>query len=305
MIHSNHPFYLFYSEIYGPRWPSLLKSLSDSEKQVIRLNVLSQDFRTGELLKKFFNLVPFNELENCFERDPAQLIKPERTSDGLLDCYIMDPASVFVARNLEVQSHHRILDMCAAPGGKSLVLLENGLISSGELITNEPSSARRETLLQIIRQYVPLEVRHQIWVKGKDGSQFGMTESQSFDRVLVDAPCSGERHLLERPQLLEDWSIKRSKNLSIRQYSLISSGWNALKEEGILVYSTCSVSPFENDGVVGKLLKKKKEQIELLSPRLTTSFMEKTEFGYQFFPDHSGYGPIYFSIIKKRAQSSP
>ncbi|MBY0452291.1 MAG: RsmB/NOP family class I SAM-dependent RNA methyltransferase, partial [Bdellovibrionaceae bacterium] len=95
------------------------------------------------------------------------------------------------------------------------------------------------------------------------------------------------------------WSEKRTKNLSVRQYSLLSSAWLTCKAGGRIVYSTCSISPMENDGVVGKLVKKR--DVEILRPDFIDDydFIEETEFGYRILPDTCGFGPMYFSVIQK------
>src|SRR5690606_34191383 len=122
---------------------------------------------------------------------------------------IMDPASVMVARALEAQSGDRVLDMCAAPGGKSLILIE-ALKEDGQIFCNDLSPERRERLKKVIQQYVPRDVRNRVWVTGKDGVQFGLKEPESFDRVLLDAPCSGERHILENATAQAEWSPRRT-----------------------------------------------------------------------------------------------
>jgi 16S rRNA C967 or C1407 C5-methylase (RsmB/RsmF family) len=120
-----------------------------------------------------------------------------------------------------------------------------------------------------------------------------------FDRVLADVPCSGERHLFENQSELSLWTEKRTKNLAVRQYSLLSSAWLACKPGGRIVYSTCSISPMENDEVVQKLIKKRKPEILTWSAADNLDFVEKTEHGYQILPDRSGFGPMYFAVIRK------
>jgi 16S rRNA C967 or C1407 C5-methylase (RsmB/RsmF family) len=222
---------------------------------------------------------------------------PERTADELLDVYIMDPASVMVARALEVQSGDRVLDMCAAPGGKSLVLIE-ALAEDGEIFCNDLSPERRERLKKVIQQYVPRTIRDRVWVTGKDGVQFGLREANSFDRVLLDAPCSGERHILENAAAQKEWSPRRTENLATRQYSMLSAALLALKPGGRVVYSTCSISPAENDDVIRKLLKKKKTEVKLLEAPLGIGG-ERTELGVSYLPDHCGFGPLYLAVVEK------
>ncbi len=295
MITETHPFYQHFAKIYGDRWPALFAALVKPEKQVARHNLLSAVENIST--KRWAALPQENELPNCYWIPTGEHCQPERNADELLDIYIMDPASVMVANALDVQSGDRVLDMCAAPGGKSLVLIES-LKDSGEIFCNDLSPERRERLKKVIQQYVPRQIRDRVWVTGKDGVQFGLRESESFDRVLLDAPCSGERHILENATAQEEWSPRRTEHLASRQYSLLAAAFLAVKPGGRIVYSTCSISPTENDDVVRKLLKKKKSAVKLLEAPLGVGG-ERTELGVAYLPDRCGFGPLYSSIIQK------
>lgn len=290
---TTHPFYLYFEKVYGERWPTLFAALQQSEVQVARENKLGESVAQAS----WKSLTEKPELPGCYWIPVGQGSHPERRADELLDSYVMDPASVMVARALEVQSGDRVLDMCAAPGGKSLILIE-ALADEGEIFCNDLSPERRERLKKVIQQYVPRHIRDRVWVTGKDGVQFGLKEANSFDRILLDAPCSGERHILENPTAQAEWSPRRTEHLATRQYSLLSAALLAVKPGGRIVYSTCSISPEENDGVIRKLLKKKKNAVKLLEAPLGIGG-ERTEFGVAYMPDKAGFGPLYFSVVEK------
>lgn len=293
MISETHPFYLYFQNIYKDRWPALYLSLLKEERQVARKN----QWTAEESNRSWQDFEVNPELPNCYWIPEGGTVQTQRNPDELLDIYVMDPASVMVARALEAQDGDRLLDMCAAPGGKSLVLIE-ALRTQGEIFCNDLSPERRERLKKVIQQYVPRHIRDRVWVTGKDGVQFGLKEPNSFDRVLLDAPCSGERHILENVTAQKEWSARRTEHLATRQYALLSAAFLAVRPGGRIVYSTCSISPIENDGVVGKLLKKKKDKVRLLSSRLGVGG-EKTEFGFAYMPDRCGFGPLYFATIEK------
>jgi len=302
----------FFSEVYGERWPHLKSALLEKEKQIARKNKFASDFPEFQ----FQGEIP-------------------RAQNGLLSYYVMDPASQVPAFLLYVQAGEKVLDMCAAPGGKTLILAEGLWVGSGsdtgagELIANEPSEARRDRLTKVIQNYIPRDVRSIIHVKGKDGGKYALTHREYFDKILIDAPCSGERHLLENQKELGLWTLSRSKKLAQRQYALLTAGLLALRPGGHLVYSTCSISPLENDGVIETLLKKKEgfsvvpvEDVmlegaaPLLGPALESAAVkdltkstsgvggigcigEKTKYGRIFLPDQCGAGPIYCALIRK------
>lgn len=267
----NPKFEEYFLKIYQGRWKSIKAALIEKNKQTERANL-------------FF------------------------TKDSQLSAtYAMDPASEIVARCLQAGPADHVLDMCSAPGGKALIIAEQMSFDSqkkwtlptGQLICNEMSEGRRIRLVRVLNEYIEKEKRLFIFVKGLDGNQYGLRQPEHFDRVLTDVPCSGERHLLENPAELELWTEKRTKNLAVRQFSLLSSAWLAVKPGGIIVYSTCSISPLENDGVIAKLVKKRKPQV--LRPEFLKAydFLEETDFGFQILPDTCGYGPMYFAVLQK------
>ena len=270
----------FYLSMHGERWPALLEALKAPEFQWARWN----HFSLQAPAEDYF--IPQERSE--IPRDP----------EGLLQFYIMDPGSFHAAKALDVQSGDQVLDMCAAPGGKTLILAE-ALRNAGELLANEISEARRERLKKVIQQYVPRQVRDRIWVTGKDGGKFALTHKEKFDRILIDAPCSGERHLFETAKELQEWKPSRSEKLAQRQYALLTAALLAVRPGGRIVYSTCSISNLENDLVIEKLLKKKEGQFQVLATELPMPGAEKTKFGIQMWPDRCQAGPIYYSVLEK------
>lgn len=295
----------FYQEIYGSRWDALRSSLLKKERQVLRFSRwYLENLNINEKLK--LNLVNDSiELNNCSWKENQifeEIPRYDFENQNLFQFYIMDPASIVAPYVLEVKNDDRVLDMCAAPGGKSLVLIE----SAGETILNELSASRRERLKKVIQQYVPMAVRNHVWLKGQNAAEIGIKTQNEYDKILLDAPCSGERHLLENTAAMNEWSPRRTEKLAHQQYAMICSALLALKSGGGLVYSTCTLSPLENDGVIKKLLKKKSDQIQLDEVFLNRehkqsllSLAEKTDYGFQFLPDRCGFGPFYLSKLIK------
>lgn len=220
-----------------------------------------------------------------------------RFGEGL-EPYFLDEASVFAAESLGVNPGDRVLDMCAAPGGKTLVLASK-LQGNGSLQSNDRSPDRRLRLQHVIENSLPESWRSIINVTGYDGVKFGMHKKECYDRILLDAPCSSDRHVLNSPAHLEVWSVKRVKRLSVEQGSLLASAVDALAPGGTLIYSTCALSPMENDDVVKKILKKRKtmcldEIVEI------PEGADRTECGVHILPDRAaGRGPIYCAKMRK------
>ena len=248
----------------------------------------------------------FDYFSNLFgERWPTLLeaLKGEgcatelRFGDGL-EPYYLDEASVFAAKSLGVEPGDRVLDMCAAPGGKSLVLA-SGLKGEGSLQSNDRSPDRRLRLSHVLENSLPEQWRSVVSVTGYDGVKFGMHKKESYDRILLDAPCSSDRHVLNAPEHLKVWSVKRVKRLAVEQGSLLASAVDALAPGGTLVYSTCALSPMENDDVVKKILKKR-PAMRLDEIAQIPAGADRTECGVHILPDRAaGRGPIYCARLVK------
>lgn len=294
-----------YETVYGERWHKLLTALQSPTHHVARFNeffpIENPEYNWNywvqleDSKKKSLGLgSAYSPLHHCLEVD--ENFHLQNFSNALLPFYKMDPASIVAARALDVQQGNHVLDLCAAPGGKTLILAQNiGL--EGSLIANELSAQRRFRMMSVIKSYIPENLRRRIDVRGQDGNLFGLRMKDHFDRILLDAPCSGDRGLVQKPSELVGWTPKRPKNFAIRQYSLLASAFSALKPGGRIVYSTCAIAPEENDGVIKKLFKKKESHFKILQHQQPLG--SATEHGHLILPDHDSAGPIYFAIIEK------
>ena len=213
--------------------------------------------------------------------------------------YYLDEASAFAARALGVEPGMDVLDMCAAPGGKTLILAQ-ALQGKGSLQSNDRSPDRRQRLSHVLENTLPEEYRKIVQVSGYDGVRFGMYRKETFDRILLDAPCSSERHVMESEKYLAEWSQKRISHIAITQGSLLASAVDALKPGGQMIYSTCALSKMENDDVVRKILKKRKGKVRVLEMKPDIPGTDRTEFGLQMLPDRcAGRGPIFCAKLEK------
>lgn len=286
----------YYQPLWGERWSALKQALLKSNRYVARLNA----FADADSLNEHFPLkshlsgfsIPVIPLEAKKDMEYDQ--------NGLSLFYAMDLASIFPVLALQVQKTDSVLDFCAAPGGKALMLLEQ-VRDLTQVTLNEYSSARRQRLKQVLQEYLPKELISKISILAQDGRRLGIKlqeQEKYFDKILLDVPCSGERHLLHHAKELKKWTSARTKQLSQRQYALLCSAWLALRPGGRLVYSTCSISSLENDQVIERFLKKK-SGVKIVKMRCPWG--EATEYGWQVLPDQAeGWGPIYFTILEKK-----
>jgi len=148
-------------------------------------------------------------------------------------------------------------------------------------------------------------------ITGRDATRWN--EGSLFDRILVDVPCSSERHLIfdawkRKAQVNpSQWSPSRCKRYASQQLSILRSAVNAAKPGAVLVYSTCSIASVENEMVIRKLVKKFGSQLEVLDVHghVTTAMLRSlgAEFkdpGWIILPDSSKFGPIYWAILRKK-----
>lgn len=210
--------------------------------------------------------------------------------------YYLDSASIAAAATLPPLQAGICLDMCAAPGGKTLVLASH-MGAAVNIIANELSAARRARLVTVLDTCLAPADRQRITVTGKDAATLPRFQTAHFDRILLDAPCSSERHVLTAPKYLQQWTPARIKSLAQRQWALLSAAFLLLKPAGFLVYVTCALADEENDGNVAKLIKKYGSAVKIHQP---DSAGEQTHYGCRFLPDCcNGAGPLYFSLIEK------
>ena len=222
-------------------------------------------------------------------------------SEGLVKPYIMDRASVLAAASLRLPDSGLILDACAAPGGKSLVLASR-MAPDVKLLCNELSGERRRRLVKVLDEHLDSEKRRFVSVSGFDAAGLGgkRKEWNRFDAILLDAPCSSERHVIHSVKALAEWTAARPRSLSRRQWALLSAAFLLLKPGGSLVYATCALTTEENDEPVSRLLEKYSGEIELETPEFGAG--EKTKYGRLILPYlFDGMGPMFVARFRKRS----
>jgi len=291
-------FEAYYGEIFGERWPRLRAALVGGEHPGGSRPVRANGFASGlEELARELDDAARLPVPGCYLL-PALAAWSERDESGLIKGYAMDPASVVAAHALPVAGARDVLDLCAAPGGKSLILAERAA-SDARLVFNDRSPERRKRLKKVLADHVPPAMLARITVTGHDGRNFGVHRPGAFDAILLDAPCSSEAHVLADQAALASWSSTRSERLSRDQYGLLTAALLALRPGGWVLYATCALSPDENDGVVRRLLERGRHPAEI--ERVDAGIGEATELGWQILPDETGFGPMYFCLLRRPA----
>lgn len=240
---------------------------SERTISTIRLNGLAgEPKKIREILeKKGFKLQEIPWIENTFfvtNADKSELGKSMEYKKGLF--YIQNLSSMIPALLLAPTSKDTVLDMCAAPGSKTSQLADM-MNNKGKIYANDEDAWRAQKLKDVLDEFHVKNAEIKI---GK-GENYGSLYSHHFDKILLDAPCSGEGQVyLEGDSPLRFWSVKRVKGMAALQKKLIESAFKALKPGGTMIYSTCTLEPAENEDVVQYLLEKQ-PKAKLLDIELT------------------------------------
>lgn len=210
--------------------------------------------------------------------------------------YVQEPSATSAVTMLDVKRGERVLDLCAAPGGKSTQIAAalggEGLLWSNEIVRN-----RALILLSNIER---MGIRNAI-VSNCHPDVLCTALRGYFDKVLVDAPCSGEG-MFRKNSAAEEWSVEHVKSCANRQLQILNSAKNALREGGELVYSTCTFSREENEGVIESFLSENPD-FELADSGV--SFGRPTmKYARRIFPMDGGEGHFAAKLVR-HSQNTP
>jgi 16S rRNA (cytosine967-C5)-methyltransferase len=278
----------WWRELGPERARSLLESVNKPAESALRANVLRS---TPEQVKAALPASSAARLAPAWEGQPGLPELPEVfVLDGGFDAFGSElfkqgalmpqsRASAVVARVLAPQAGERVLDLCAAPGGKTthLAALMGG---EGEVVAVELHPGRARALAETCRLMGADNAR----VAQVDAREF--TDTRPFDRVLVDPPCSGLGTLQSRPDLR--WQPRRGQmgELAARQQELLRAGAAQLRPGGTLVYSVCTISHREGDEVVDRFLA---EHGDFSSPQR-----------WQLLPSTDGTDGFFIALLQRR-----
>ena len=207
--------------------------------------------------------------------------------------YIQEPSAMSAVTVLDVHPGEKVLDLCAAPGGKSTQIGAK-LEGKGILISNEPNAQRARILSQNIER---MGIRNAV-VLCEYPEKLVDNFEKYFDRILVDAPCSGEGMFRKNPEAMEEWSSEAPERCHLRQLDILEAASEMLIENGILVYSTCTFNDKENEETVYKFLEKHTE-FELM-PFTLPGLEKKSEGLLHLYPfEVQGEGHFLCKMRKK------
>ena len=270
----------------------LILSFSAKEKKAVFLN--ENKLKSQEFLNIFPNVKPHPVVKNGYIYDKNEYELGKKVYHELGAYYIQEPSAMLVAHFLDAKPGEKVLDLCAAPGGKTIQTALK-MQNEGLIIANDLSKSRANILLSNIER---LGISNTV-VTSYDFKEFYKDFQGFFDKIILDAPCSGSGMFRKSEEMKKDWTYEKVlKNASI-QKDLILMCYSMLKEGGTLVYSTCSYSFEEDEEVVEFLLSNTDAKLENL-PSFNGEFRSpKFKESVHLFPSHFEGEGHFIALIKK------
>lgn len=281
---------LFYKE-YGEEAFALAAAFRSRPASAVRVNTLqTTDAALAEALEQEGHAVQAGPWPHAllvdFDGSPAA---GEAFARG--DYHVQGLPSQFAALCLQAQPGQRVLDLCAAPGGKSLTLAQQ-MQNTGELVSGELQPARVRLIEQAFRRCgvtCAKAIQNDASVPGMDLGK--------FDRVLCDVPCSGLGILAKKPDIRYK-DLDGIENLLDIQQKILQNGADSLAENGRLVYSTCTVHTKENQAQIENFLRRNPE-FHLVAPEIVLPGMQTDAYGTLFLPHKTGTDGFFVAILEK------
>lgn len=287
--------------LLGDEYDAFLQSYDRPLQKGLRLG------RKGKNLSLPFGLSPLPWAENGFSYDPET--RPGKHPYHEAGAYyLQEPSAMAPAAMLGARPGERVLDLCAAPGGKSTQLAD-AMGGQGLLVSNEINPKRAKVLSRNIeRMGIPNALVLNMHPRDLEAPFAGF-----FDRIMVDAPCSGEGMFRKEEAASTDWSPETVAMCAQRQKEILRSAASMLRPGGALCYSTCTFAPEEDEGVMAWFLHEYPEfsPVELNAPWFDHAHPEWAEprdervaAGFRLWPHKLG-GEGHFLMVMKKAGDMP
>lgn len=281
--------------ILNDEYEEFINSFLENRTNALRVNTLKMG------IKDFENLNLFNIDYDCdkvpWSTESYYISNDEYPGRNALHdagaFYIQEPSAMSVVGETDITKGETILDMCAAPGGKSTYILTK-LNNTGVLVSNEIDCQRTKALCENIERFGAINSI----VTSTDSKGLLKSFEGYFDKVFIDAPCSGQGMFRKDDYAIKDWSVDKVEECVSIQREIIQDGYLMLKDDGMLIYSTCTFSKEENEDIINEFLEKypsakligmdrKWPHKEKGEGHFCARILKTSDDGYDFFDDES------------------
>lgn len=237
-------------EILGEDYKAFLAGFDGQRQYGLRVNTLKMNLEEFERIAPFhLKKVPWISNGYFYEAEDVPAKHPFYSA-GLY--YLQEPSAMTPASRLKVQPGERVLDLCAAPGGKATEL-GAALQGEGLLVANDINTARAKALLRNLELFGISNS----FVTNEPPYVLAERFPEFFHKIMVDAPCSGEGMFRKNPAVVDSWQEKGPEYFSKLQREIIVQAADMLLPGGVMFYSTCTFSPLENEKTITHLLKER------------------------------------------------
>ncbi len=275
---------------------SLISSLNNPSIGGLILN--TKKMSKDKLLSLFPSLVEHPFIQNAFIYDKDK-VKPSSSLYYELGCYyLQDPSAMMVSYFLDIEDNDILLDLCGAPGGKSIDLSLKS--NSSNIIISNDISLDRLNSLEFNAASLGLNnlvITHNDFSKDNLYLKF----LNYFDKIVVDAPCSGSGMFRKEEKMKDDWTYNKVLKYQAIQKELILYSFDMLKEGGTLSYSTCSFSEEEDEDIIEYLLENRKDAELVKLEESPYFYIDRYKpYGIHLFPSlFKGEGQ-YICLVRKK-----
>ena len=232
-----------------------LKQATTSLKKIpylsVRVNKLKYTEKEFEEFLQKNNIQIIKKVDTVYYVNSGLIINSEEFKSGKI--IAQDASSYLAAKNLGVLSNELVLDICAAPGGKTAVLAEQ-MENKGEIIAIDIHQHKIK-LIETNMKKLGIDIVKAIVMDARNVNKQG----RKFDKILVDVPCSGYGVIRKKPEILYSKNRENIEELAKLQLEILNSAADILKDGGELIYSTCTITDKENTNNIEKFLKERKQ----------------------------------------------
>lgn len=279
-------------KILKDEYNEFLQTYNDPPYKGLRINTLKIKDTT---LLKDFNLSKVDWCKTGYYYTNSQPGKHVYHEMGLY--YIQEPSAMSAVEALDIQEQDKVLDLCAAPGGKS-TQIACALNGSGLLVSNEIIPNRSKILSYNIER---MGIKNAI-VTNEEPNKLTKNFKKFFNKILVDAPCSGEGMFRKNNEAIKQWSMENVKMCAQRQIEILDAAEKMLMDNGTIVFSTCTFSEEENETVVHEFIKSHPDFELIKQERLYPHKIKGEGHFYAVLKrgDNESQSKIEYPILKKQ-----
>lgn len=277
----------------GVWFDTFAESLQQPAPVSIRINPHKHSKQTGEK-------IPWTQFGKYLPERPVFTLDPSLHAGAY---YVQEASSMLLelalTQTTDLSNSLRVLDLSAAPGGKSTHVLS--LLSQDSLlVSNEVIRSRASILSENIQKWG----HGNVIVTNNDPESFKQLHGY-FDVIVVDAPCSGEGLFRKDPDAMNEWSQENINLCALRQQRIVNDVWPALKEDGVLIYSTCTYNEKENEDNLVWL--SQQHNVEFIPLAIDSSWgveeiKKNKTIGYRCYPHKVKGEGFFISVIRKKEQ---